>query len=430
MDRRRHPDFNPRVAVREFISNPQILEHIHGNLLKANERQRRFLRYFTITHLYNAGLSEEELLSYRVGLSKLINSLSWGRTVKAPEPIDPARTIFRIDLRDYGWKESTWDRILAANPYGITYQTEAARGCTQLCRSPLPHVRADWFVFAASRPPLYHEVLDLPKTDLELEKQLRVDVAENLRTEKVARAGFNASGVSRNNRLIERHESPYGAYWKSYDFAGNTGRQNLFQYPLGPGNTDSFFKHDGGEIIFNLPNGLQAYFLIDGAGKRIDKGPITTVSDPKQDDRSVVNGVSCMSCHHQGMIAKADQVREHIEKNPDGFTKAEADTIKALYPPRDQFDKLLKEDAERFRTAVEKTGTHLSKTEPVYALAGAFEKNLDLKLAAAEVGVVVDEFSKGLGAHRSWPASSVCSARMAARSSGKCWSNISANWHW
>ena len=259
------------------------------------------------------------------------------------------------------------------------------------------YVRADWFVFAAARPPLYHDVLELPKTDLELEKQLRVDVAENIRTEEVARAAFNGSGVSRNNRLIERHKSPYGAYWKSDDFASNVGRKNLFQYPLGPGNADNLFKHDGGEIIFNLPNGLQAYFLTDGDGKRIDKGPINIVSDPKQADRSVVNGISCMTCHNQGMLVRADQIRAHVEKNPEGFTRAEAETIKALYPPKADFEKLLKKDAERFRKAVEASGAHLSKTEPVYALSGQFEKEIDIKFAAAEVGVSETDFGKGLG---------------------------------
>ena len=41
---------------------------------------------------------------------------------------------------------------------------------------PLPFVRADWFVFAASRPPLYHDVLGLPEIRSELEKRLEIDV--------------------------------------------------------------------------------------------------------------------------------------------------------------------------------------------------------------------------------------------------------------
>src|SRR5262249_24742039 len=154
---------------------------------------------------------------------------------------------------------------------------------------PLPYVRGDWFVAAAARPPLYHDVLQLPKTDRELEAMLRVDVAQNLRQDRVARAGFNSSGVSRNNRLIERHESGAVVYWKSYDFGSNAGRQNLFAHPLGPGDCLTTFQHDGGEIIFNLPNGLQAYLLVAGDGRRIDKGPTAIVSDPRRPDRAVEN---------------------------------------------------------------------------------------------------------------------------------------------
>jgi hypothetical protein len=80
-------------------------------------------------------------------------------------------------------------------------------------------------------------------------------------------------GVSRNNRLIERHSSPYGSYWRSYDFADNVGRRNLFAHPLGPSGQASSFEVDGGEIIFNLPNGLHAFMLIDGKGRRLDKAP-------------------------------------------------------------------------------------------------------------------------------------------------------------
>ncbi len=111
----------------------------------------------------------------------------------------------------------------------------------------------------------------------------------------------------------------------------------------------------------------------------------------------MVNGISRMTCHYQGTIDKADQVRDHVEKNPDGFTRTEADTIKALYLPKKDFAKLLKEDADRFKKAVEATGAHLSKTEPVFALAGAFEREIDRKAAAAEVGVRAEDLMKGLG---------------------------------
>ena len=69
-------------------------------------------RYFTITHLYNAGLGEDELQTYRNALCKLANSLSWSPHITVPKPIDPAKTILRIDLRDFQWDANLWNRIL------------------------------------------------------------------------------------------------------------------------------------------------------------------------------------------------------------------------------------------------------------------------------------------------------------------------------
>jgi tetratricopeptide (TPR) repeat protein len=391
------PEAQPLTTRRAFISPADVLRYVHDDLEKeVPERDRRFTRYFTLPHLANAGLSEDELQSYRHGLAKLVNSLSWASRVVVPRPIDPAQTVLRIDLRDYQWNEKVWDAVLAVNPYGVVAGTEEGRYCSEATRCQLPYVRGDWFVAAASRPPLYHNVLQLPATEQELEKLLRVDTAEDIRQERVARAAFNGSGVSRNNRLIERHESGSVSYWRSYDFASNTGRQNLFAHPLGPGNGAGDFRHDGGEIIFNLPNGLQAYLLVNGTGRRIDKGPTAIVSDPRRPDRAVENGLSCMSCHARGLIEKNDQVREHVLKNARAFTREDVDSVTALYPPREKFTELLRADAERFQEAVARTGAPLSATEPVAALAARFEAELDLPLAAAEAGVRPDELRKAL----------------------------------
>ena len=199
--------------------------------------------------------------------------------------------------------------------FNLETETGLLRKLTNLreemdCNVPFVHV--DWFLATASLPPLYNDILGLPETDRALEAELDVDVAANLQTApgiRVWRAGFNNSGVSRNNRVIERHTSRYGAYWKSYDFAGSVGTQNVFDYPLN-------FTHDGGEIIFNLPNGFQAYYLIDATGNRLDVAPTTIVSNPAASDPAVRNGLSCIGCHTVGMKQDfEDEVRAVIEAN-------------------------------------------------------------------------------------------------------------------
>ena len=389
-------DFEAPAPPRSLMTIGLTFNYIKEDLGKISDRSRKFARYFTIGHLYNAGLSEDELQSYRNALSKLVNSLSWESEVVNPKPVDPAKTILRIDLRDYRWTPEIWNRLVAEYPFEVALTTAAFRTVTESTGTDLPVIRADWFVFAASRPPLYHELLQLPATAKELEKELKIDVQANIDGERVARSGFNGSGVSRNNRMIERHRINSGAYWKSYDFAGNGGKQNLFASPLGPGGGANGFRHDGGEIIFNLPNGLQAYMLVDGEGGRIDKGPISIVSDPKRPDRTVENGISCMSCHVRGTIDKTDQIREHVEKNPAAFSKTERESVLALYVPRAAFSALIKEDADRFSKAAAKTGAAPGVTEPIVALALRFEAELDLTAAAGEAGVAPTELLRAI----------------------------------
>ena len=378
-----------------FITPKEMLETIEKHVNSLAPFDRGFARYFTMTHLYNAGETAEALHAYRRALSKLMNSLSWGRKVTNPRPIDPEETIFYIDLRDYEWEIGTnrWTQIEAEYPYEIDFnaptQTALREKLTNLrealnCEVPFIHV--DWFLATASLPPLYHDILDLPQTDRELETRLEVNVVENLRNaagKRVWRAGFSDSGVSNHNRVLERHISRYGAYWKSYDFAGSVDAQNIFTHPLS-------FTHDGGEIIFNLPNGLQAYYLADAGGRRLDAAPIDIVRNPAASDPTVRNGLSCIGCHTEGMKTFDDQVRGVVEKNPNPpFDKARA---LSLYAEKATMDAFIDEDTNRYRQALEAAGGVFGGIEPIQRFHEAFQGPVDAAHAAAAVGLETQTF--------------------------------------
>ena len=373
---------------RRFITTEAMLKTIHTHVTSLTAFDRSFARYFTLTHLYNAGASDDNLRAYRNALAKLVNSLSWGSEVIKPKPIDREETIFYIDLRHYEWdiKSDKWYKIEQAYPYGVQLKSSTYTTLCQETDCELPFVRADWFIATASLPPLYHEILDLPKTDRELETRLEVDVAENIKNApgvRVWRAGFNESGVSVNNRIVERHKSRYGAYWKSYDFAGNVGTQNIFAHPLN-------FTHDGGEIIFNLPNGLQAYYLSTATGERLDEAPINIVSDAGSRDPVVRNGLSCMGCHTEGMKTFEDQVRSVIEqsRNPT-YDKAQA---LRLYAEKSEMESFVREDIARYRRAIAAAGGVFGGSEPIQQLVKQFEGPIDATHAAAEVGLETADF--------------------------------------
>ena len=82
----------------DFISPSEILNTIETHLMSLTPFDRAYARYFTMTHLYNAGESTQILQEYRKALYKLVNSLSWGVTVTNPHPIDPQGTIFYLSL--------------------------------------------------------------------------------------------------------------------------------------------------------------------------------------------------------------------------------------------------------------------------------------------------------------------------------------------
>ena len=382
-------------AGRDFITSKEMLETIerHANSLPVFDRP--FTRYFTLTHLYNAGESAEALRAYQRALSKLVNSLSWGREVIRPQPIDPEETIFYIDLRDYEWElgVNRWTQIEQTYPYVDAFNAPTEKhlknkleGLRQALKCDVPYIQVDWFLATASLPPLYHDILGLPVTDRQLETRLEVNVAENIRNapgRRVWRAGFNDSGVSNHNRVVERHVSRYGAYWKSYDFAGSKDEQNIFRHPLS-------FTHDGGEIIFNLPNGLQAYLLVDTGGRRLDAAPINIVSNPAASDPTVRNGLSCMGCHTEGMKDFQDTVRGVIQRNANPpFNKNRA---LQLYTDKATMDRWVREDTARYRQALEATGGVFGGIEPVQRFHEAFSRPLDADQAAALVGLQAKTF--------------------------------------
>jgi mono/diheme cytochrome c family protein len=385
------PAFDPPAQTARALSPRQAAEAMLTDLLQIHPRQRRFIRYLTLNHLALAGRPEKELQTIREAAGKLLNSLSWHPRISLPEPVDPGGTILRVDLRAYKWSQSGWARLVTAHPYSVQ-TTDEELAFSRYIGVNDAALRADWFVATASRPPLYHDLLQLPTTDHALERLLQVDVSADLQQDDVMRAGFNDSGVSKNNRLIERHDAAFGTFWRSYDFATNTGRQNLFEHPVGPNAGAISFQPAGGEMIFHLPNGLQAYMLVDGQGRRIDKAPSEIVADPRRPDQRVENGISCMSCHARGLLPKADQLRAHVEKNAQVFGKPVVDAVRALHPRKAQFQAQIEEDNVRYLKALQKFGLRDPDHEPINLVTQRFEATLDGQTAAAELGVTLTEF--------------------------------------
>ena len=391
---------------RDWISTETIIDQMLKDIFTTSESDRPFIRYLTFTHLYNIGLCDEKLDRFRFGLNKAINSLSLNSIITVPEAIDDQYTIYRIDLRDYDWEVNQgvdkWEMLVDANPYAFRRLDEDSRALQDLTETTVPFMAADWLVHDASEPPLYYDLLDIPSTLAELEAQLGIDISENIALNRVARSGFKKSGVSLNNRLYEHHqleESP-GAFWLSYDFGnvqetedemGNPKFPNIFSNP-----TD--FTEDGGEAIYNLPNGLQAYLITDATGGRLDEAPVKIVTDPKQPDKIVRAGISCMSCHDRGLKFKKDEILEHVTGIGSTFDQEIQDLVTEHHPPNEEMEDLIEQGNQIFASAIAKLWDGpTDEGEPIIEFFANFEGNIDLTRAAAEFGITPDDLSRNIG---------------------------------
>lgn len=403
----------PSLATRPFLNELSVLTRIRDDLLKHDEADRRFLRYFTLVNLHNLGgqFDDRDLRLVRSGLSKLVNSLSWQESIAVPTVVDAEQTILCIDLRKLGWSSGRhWQEILRSYPYALKHDRATdpqlaaiAAEVYRLSDCDLPYVRADWFIASGSRPPLYHRLLDLPDTLEKLTELLKVDLAGDFRENRLLRGGVLQSGVSLQNRVIDRHPAAHGAFWITYDFRSpaQRDRRNIFQNPLGPTSADHpfaelAFEHDGGEMIFHLPNGLQGYFLTDAKGKRIDVGPTDVVVDSLKASGSqeITNGLSCMACHDQGLRRFADRLASYLGVFGDARRKAE----QLLASPQ-TLERLMDEDQQRFTAALEQAcGSFLRVpegqandtsplTEPILFATKHFQKDLGPAECAAELGL-------------------------------------------
>jgi hypothetical protein len=447
----------------KFISREEMLDLISTDLSSSDNvspANRKFTRYFSFVHLHNAGWCDAEIEVFRNALSKLVNSLSQETQIKPPVPIDPDRLIFRVDISDYDWDGDVneegqaevfrlsepsfhfrdadpnsinedeaaelaktfadkWEMIADQNPYNVEYLGETAEDIKALAGTDFPVMQGDAFIDVASRSPLYYDILLIPlrsarlretdppcgslgSADECLETQLGINILANIQDElsndkaKVARAGFYESKVSDFNRVIERHlfeNANNRAFWISYDFSSESGNANIGVHPLD-------FDFDGGEIIFNLPNGLQGYMLTNAEGIRLNEGPINIVQDESQKDFLVRNGVSCMGCHSAGMIKVADNIRADLDagQTETQFDEVAKDQIRRLYPPGPEFEGHLEEDIRRFNDSLTLAQVPVgTEKEPVITTFLSFDEDVGLRRAGAEFGLREDDMKKDVG---------------------------------
>lgn len=175
-------------------------------------------------------------------------------------------------------------------------------------QSPTPIVRGDWFIANSSISPGYYNLLGLGDFIKDFEKLVFADskLAEQARSQVKGVVVF--SPVALHNRSLTRMPTVAatlgGYYWESHDTNKSVDDRDYVNVLLDE-------KYDATEVIASLPCGLQAYFLTDGKGKRLDVAVAGVAIDSETilQDRQIFSARNCIVCHASGIRPINDEVR-------------------------------------------------------------------------------------------------------------------------
>lgn len=337
--------------------------------------------------------------------------------------------------KDEKFARLCWERILRGNVEAATNELVSppnidgfigprkVAGNKQPYADPseLKYVEASQLTYTVTRPDVYNAVLAVPGYFWMFEQELGVDKSKGMDSYKYM---VTHEAITIDARFMYRANTPNGYYWKTFDiftegggsiddqYAAGKVSQPMYQNPI-----PRFIKEQGGttpedltyvamlplgtyqqakytgaaggqasaeEVIWSLPNGLQAYAIFGAWAQRRVDAFTQIVRDPRI-QKYVADGTndnltgpgragavtdqrlgvaSCAGCHIDGMNRSNNDLRDWLdeggEKIPKGANGAgewikDASVVKRvreLYPPSKDMRAQMEGDRRIFLNAM------------------------------------------------------------------------------
>jgi hypothetical protein len=340
--------------------------------------------------------------------------------------------------RDDKFARLVWERILrgnveAAGPQesyppnidGFIATKRKIAGNKQPYVDPadLKYVEAAQLTYTVTRPDVNNSILAIPGYFWMFEEELGVDKSKGMDSYDYM---VTHEAITIDGRFYYRAQTPNGYYWKTFDVFTNEGPEGDIdkQYaagkvslPMWQNPIPKFIKEQGGttpddltyvamlplggytnytytgasggqasaeEVIWSLPNGLQAYVIFGAwAQRRVDAFTLI-VRDPRiqmyLSDKTNDNvpgpgrqdgvtdqrlGVaSCAGCHIDGMNRANNDIRDWLDEGGQRIPKGEhgagawvndpatVKRVRELYPPSSEMRAKMENDRRIFLTAM------------------------------------------------------------------------------
>ena len=375
-----------------------------SDLSAASEHRKNFpqedhpyVYYFTTGHL-----PEERREDAITALRFTLPSVTLNPVVDSVLPTQvEGHDLYWVDIRGGGW-EKVFYKSFSTYPYSPV---------------AIPMViRADWFVVAAldaSESDLYYNLLfgSRPKSRDQWLQTLGVDTNPRYSFGMIE---GDSGVIVKKKRWMESFGIPRGYAWGTKDSSTITQDSDPLAHP------DGSFRHEAEEWIVGIPKlhaasgrrgTLQVYLLSDAEGVVQEAAPPDIATDHtgiRHGTRAVRNGISCVSCHVDGLnLPTQNEFRLLIESGVDVYAKKgvqkrlEAFHLSDLTPE-------IKRANEDYETIVEAI-CGVPPTEAIAAFTRCvkfYDADLTIEEAAQEFGVTPEELIQAFayGSSDGYPA--------------------------
>jgi mono/diheme cytochrome c family protein len=407
-----NPRFWPDVAgtvqdcssKNQLVDFDELFQEANQDLQKADNKDTPFYRYISLTNRFTAGQCADALDKDRDGLNKMMNMLSVEAKIEQAVPVNPEETLYRIDLRDFGWDRAVsvegtnfndvWEAIAANNPYAVEFIGDDADDAKADTQTAFPIMFSDQMMDVAIIGNLYYAIINVDVAQplgTFISDQLGINLDQNVIDEDQIRAGTTQSRISRQDRLVERDdiEVRLGALWQSFDFEDNAN-QSIFEDPFG-------FTPGGTEAIFTLPNGMLGFIIADANDAIVEDSDI--LLDTNQNNFRAITSVSCSNCHATGFIPVVDEVRDIAIANARdiGLNRDEVEQLDNIYVSPAEFARQVTEDSQGFyQSALQRADLPIQGGDPVSSVFLRFDQDITLKDAAGDLGLTPDDLNRNL----------------------------------
>jgi hypothetical protein len=338
--------------------------------------------------------------------------------------------------RDEKFARLVWARVLKGNAEAATNDLThppniagfigpkkmGANGQEYIEPSDLQYIEASQLTYTLTRPDVYNAILAIPGYMWMFEQELGVDKSKGVKSYDYM---VTKRAITIDSRFYYRAETPTGYYWKTYDIftEGNADINAAYKagkvtYPFWQNPIPKFVKNQGGttpedltyvatlplgsyangkytggegaqasaeEMIWSLPNGLQAYALFGAWSQRRVDAFTQIVRDPRLQryvedrtnstltgtgrlagvtDQRLNNASSCIGCHIDGMNRSNNDIRDWLDEGGGRIPKGENGAgewvndpavtahVRELYPPSSEMRVKMESDRRQYLGAM------------------------------------------------------------------------------